>query len=111
MRNNAGMTKIPDIPPYRDSMGVIFRRTQNAFMAHWRAHGGKPPQKLILTTEQAEDLWNCQRYGRSAMPGAGIPARDRYKERPVEVSSATVGEIVAFDGTTTPLSDYDNPQE
>jgi len=64
-------------------------------------------QKLILTPEQADDLLACQLYGQVSFPGATPPPRDMFKDRPIEVRPDTPGEIVAHDGTVTPLSEYD----
>jgi hypothetical protein len=88
-------------------MAVIFRQVNNAYRAHWRAHDSKYPQKLVLTTSQADDLLLCQRYGQVSFPGAQPPQRDRFNDRPIEITDSTPGEIVAHDGTVTPLSDYD----
>lgn len=96
------------LPPYRDSMAVIFRQAHNAFRAHWRAHDNKYPQKLILTSAQADDLRDCQVLGQVAFPGVKPPKRDEFNQRPIEIRDDTPGEIVAHDGTVTPLSDYDS---
>lgn len=89
-------------------MGIIFRRVHNAYRAHWRSHDNRYPQKLVLTTEQADDLLCCQLCGQAAFPGATPPRRDVFNDRPIEISETTTGEIVAVDGTATPLSDYDS---
>lgn len=89
-------------------MGVIHRRVTTAFRAHWRAHDGKSPQRLVLTEEQADDLLRCQQYGRVASTGAEAPSPDSFFERPIEIRDDTPGQIVAHDGTVTPLSDYDS---
>ena len=79
----------------------------NAFRAHWRAHGAAAPQKLILTPVQADELHLCRRYGCAAMPGATIPPKTEFNGRPVEVSDATSGVLVAHDGTEMHLADFD----
>jgi hypothetical protein len=88
-------------------MGTINRQVTNAFLQHYRKHNGASPQKLILTREQAEDLLTCQRYGAVAIPGAPPPRIDVCRDRPLEISDSTVGEVVAVDGAVTPLSDYE----
>ena len=97
-----------DLPPYRDSMAVIFRRAHNAFRTHWKMHDNKAPLKLVLTPSQADDLHDCQVLGQVAFPGVEPPRRDEFNGRPVVITESTVGEIVAHDGTVTPLSDYDS---
>ena len=96
-----------NLPPYRPSMAIIYRRVHAAFRAHWKEHENKPPQKLILTAAQADDLLLCRQYGQVAFPGATPPRRDKFQGRPIEVSDSTPGEIVAHDGAVIPLSDDD----
>lgn len=96
-----------DLKPHNPQMAVIFKRAVNAFRAHWKAHGNASPQKLILTREQADDLHQARQYGLMAFPEASDRPRDLFFNRPIEVSETTAGEIVAIDGTTTPLSTYD----
>lgn len=79
----------------------------NAYRAHWRAHGAAAPQKLILTPAQAEELHLCRMYGAIAMPGGKAPPKTEFNGRPVEVSDATPGVLVAHDGTEMRLTDYD----
>lgn len=88
-------------------MAVIFRQATNAFRTHWRAHDNKYPQRLILTPAQADDLRDCQIFGQVSFPDATPPERERFKDRPIEIRDDTPGEIVAHDGSVTPLSDYD----
>lgn len=101
------MSSHKELPPYRPSMAVIFRQVNNAYLAHWKAHDNKYPQKLILTSAQADDLVDCQRLGRYSFPDAAPPLRDSYNDRPIEIRDDTPGEIVAHDGTVIPLSTYD----
>lgn len=96
-----------NLPPYRPSMATIFRIAGSAIRAHWKTHNNAYHQKLVLTPEQVDDLVACQLYGQVAFPGAIPPRRDMYMGRPIEMRHDTLGEIVAHDGTSTPLSSYD----
>lgn len=98
---------IVDLPPCRPGLADIHRRAMNAYRAHWRAHGAAAPQKLVLTQAQADDLHLCRRYGSVAMPGATIPPKTEFNGRPVEVSDATSGVLVAHDGAEMHLADFD----
>lgn len=101
------MTKINvDLPMWRPGMADIHRRATNAFRAHWRAHGGAPPQKLSLTTAQADDLHLCRRYGCVAVPGA-TPSRTHFNGCQIDVTDATAGVLVGHDGSEMPLADFD----
>ncbi len=97
---------IVDLPPCRPGVTAIHSRAMNAFRAHWRTHGTTPPQKLVLTPNQAEDLYLCRLYGCVAMPGVK-PSKTEFNGRPVELSDATVGMLVAHDGMEMPLADFD----
>jgi hypothetical protein len=97
------------LPPYGPSMAAIYRQVRNAINAHWKAHHNLYPQAIVLTSAQAEDLYNCQLYGQVAFPGIELPQRDQFSACPVQIDEASAGEIVAHDGTRTPLADYDGP--
>ncbi len=95
-----------DLPPARPGLADIHSRAMNAYRAHWRAHGAATPQKLILSPAQAEDLHLCRLYGAVAVPGHK-PAKGEFNGRPVEVSDATAGVLIAHDGTEMQLADFD----
>ena len=95
-----------DLPPCRPGLTDIHRRATNAFRAHWRQHAGAVPQRLILTPQQADDLHLCMLYGATAGQGQR-PAKGEFFGRPIEISEATVGVLVAHDGTEMPLADFD----
>ena len=86
----------------------MFRRLSNAFRAHWRDHGNKHPQKIILTAQQAEDLYVARCYGATADQNRReSPPKGEFWSRPIEVSQSTQGVVIAHDGTELQLSDFD----
>lgn len=97
---------IVDLPPYRPGIADIHRRATNAFRFHWRAHGNAMPQKLVLTKQQASDLYLCRLYGCVPMPGVR-PEQGKFNGCPIEVSDSTAGVLVAHDGAEMPLADFD----
>lgn len=99
---------IVDLPPYRPGMSDVFRRLTNAFRVHWRDNANKYPQKIILTAQQAEDLYVSRCYGAAAdQKRSDAPPRDEFWSRPIEVSDSTAGVVIAHDGTEMQLSDFD----
>ncbi len=102
------MSKIthPDLPAYRPGMADTGLALISAFRAHWAAHNGAYPQRLILTPQQSTDLYESRLLGCVATPGASATPRDSFLGRPIEISETTVGEVVAHDGTVMVLPDY-----
>lgn len=99
---------IVDLPPYRPGMLDVFRRLSNAFRTHWRDHENKYPQKIILTAQQAEDLYITRCYGAVADQNRKEPPpKTEFWSRPIEISDSTAGVVVAHDGTEMPLSAFD----
>ena len=96
----------PPLPAYRPGMADVGLALLKAFRAHWAAHNNAYPQKIILTTQQATDLYESHLLGQVATPGVERPKRDLYLGRPIEISETTLGEVIAHDGTLMYLADY-----
>lgn len=105
--NGMAAQNIVDLPPCRPGLTDIHRRASNAFRAHWRAHGNAHPQKLLLTQQQADDLHLSRLYGAATSETGKPPPKNEFFGRPVEVSAATAGVLVAHDGTEMNLANFD----
>lgn len=96
----------PHLPAYRPGMADTGLALMSAFRAHWAAHAGVYPQRVVLTPQQSSDLYDTRLLGRVATPGADRPPKDSFLGRPIELSPSTLGEVVAVDGTVMHLPDY-----
>lgn len=93
---------LASLPPHTRAMHELHKAIHTALAAHAVAHK-QSHQKLVLTPQQADDLLATQLYGNAAGFRTN-PQRDRYWDRPIEITESTAGEMVAVDGTVTPLS-------
>lgn len=100
----------PELPAYRPGMADVGLALLKAFRAHWAAYGGAYPERVVLTAQQATDLFESRLLGQVATPGAEPPPRDSYLGCPIDISDATLGDVVAQDGTVFHLSDF-GPRE
>lgn len=71
----------------------------SAFRAHWKAHGNKNPQKLVMNL--AQDRAFAIYHGTPAVP------KGQYFDTPLEVDPASPGVMIAIDGTVMPFADFD----
>lgn len=69
-----------------------------AIRAHWHAHEGKYPQKIVLTPAQHEDLIRLVTIGR-----AGRPPVDPFEFMGCKLERGEAGVLVSADGTEVPL--------
>lgn len=96
----------PHLPAYRPGMADLGLALLKAFRAHWATHNNAYPQKIILTAQQAIDLHESRLLGQVATPGEEPAPRDSFLGRPIEINDATLGEVVAQDGTVMHLSNF-----
>lgn len=71
-----------------------------AIRAHWKAHEGKYPQKIVLTPAQHDDLVRLVTIGRAGMepvnPGIFLGCK-------IERQEGAAPALVSVDGTEVPL--------
>ncbi|RYE41988.1 MAG: hypothetical protein EOP24_34535 [Hyphomicrobiales bacterium] len=96
----------PALPVYRPGMADVGLALLRAFRAHWAAHHNAYPQKVILTAQQAIDLHESRLLGQVATPGEEPAPHDSFLGRPIEINEATLGEVIAHDGTVMHLSNF-----
>ncbi|GAA6119602.1 hypothetical protein [Acidovorax sp. FG27] len=84
----------------------IYEHLVQALQAHWKAHANAYPQKFVLSPEQLKVLDEARDALGVAITGKSVPRGSPFMDVPIEVSAASVGEMIAHDGTSSPLDEY-----
>ena len=79
-------------------MSNIYETLVSALGAHWKAHGNRYPQKIVLSSAQLQALQQLRTTGRVALGTAEEPERDRFFGTPLVVDDTSPGELVSADG-------------
>ncbi len=88
----------------------IYEQLVQALRTHWQANSNAYPQKFILSPDARATLDADRRSIRDAVVGKnGKPVDPKFMGVPIEEQPGSPGEMVAIDGTVTPVSAYERP--
>jgi hypothetical protein len=87
----------------------IYEHLVQALQAHWKAHANTYPQKFVLSPEQLRTLNETRDALGTAITGKPVAHGSPFMGVPLEKSANTAGEMIAQDGSSSPLASYELP--
>jgi len=83
----------------------LYLPIQQALSAHWKNHGGKYPQKVILTLAQHQAINDVRFMAQTGVAGKGVApvAGEKLMGVLIEHDSATPGVMIDVNGLEIPL--------
>ena len=87
----------------------IYEHLVQALQAHWKVHANTYPQKFVLSPEQLRTLNETRDALGTAITGKPVAHGSPFMGVPIERSPNTAGEMIALDGTSSPLAAYELP--
>ena len=92
-------------------MAPIYEQLVQALRTHWQTHSNAYPQKFILSPDARIALDAARKSIRDAVVGSkkGDAVDEKFMGVPIEEQHGSPGEMVAIDGTVTPVSGYERP--
>ncbi len=85
----------------------LYFQITSALSAHWKAHGGKYPQRVLLTPAQHQGLCDYRHMASTAEPTAANAPRaaagEKFMGVLIEHAESTPGVMIGVDGVEIPL--------
>lgn len=86
---------------------TLYFQLITALTTHWKAHGGKYPQRVLLTPAQHQGLCDYRYMASTGQPdakkGPRAHAGEKFMGMLIEHDELTIGVVVDVDGVEIPL--------